>query len=136
MVCRIHLTYLYSQNTKESFILQLLAEAREDELLSLSGSVLRRLERLTELQTLSEAPRLELRFAATAPAQHNSTLVGRLLTTAPDADKCVLNTEGISRRNRQLPKDVKSTKNHTVFPSKLSYPHTKLQSLEELSIRP
>ncbi|XP_053607558.1 E3 ubiquitin-protein ligase TRIM45 isoform X2 [Plodia interpunctella] len=77
------------------FAEELLAEAREDELLSLSGSVLRRLERLTELQTLSEAPRLELRFAATAPAQHNSTLVGRLLTTAPDADKCVLNTEGL-----------------------------------------
>ncbi|XP_052757923.1 tripartite motif-containing protein 45 isoform X2 [Galleria mellonella] len=78
-----------------NFAEELLSEAKEDELLSLSGAVLRRLERLTELQYLSEVPKCELRFAPTAPAAHDPTLVGRLLTQAPDPDKCVLNTDGL-----------------------------------------
>ncbi|XP_072937331.1 E3 ubiquitin-protein ligase TRIM45 [Epargyreus clarus] len=77
------------------FAEELLAEGKEDEVLSLSGPVLRRLERLTELQPLSEPPRCDLRFAAAAPAPHDATLVGRLLTHAPDPDQCVLNTEGL-----------------------------------------
>lgn len=72
----------------------MLSEAKEDELLSLSGAVSRRLERLTELQPLAEPPRCELRFAPTAPSAHDPTLVGRLLTQATDPEKCVLNTEG------------------------------------------
>ncbi|XP_052757926.1 tripartite motif-containing protein 45 isoform X5 [Galleria mellonella] len=80
---------------EEAFESDLLSEAKEDELLSLSGAVLRRLERLTELQYLSEVPKCELRFAPTAPAAHDPTLVGRLLTQAPDPDKCVLNTDGL-----------------------------------------
>ncbi|XP_059061838.1 E3 ubiquitin-protein ligase TRIM45 [Achroia grisella] len=77
------------------FAEELLSEAKEDELLSLSGAVLRRLERLTELQPLSDTPKCELRFAPTAPAPHDPTLVGRLFTQAPDPEKCVLNTEGL-----------------------------------------
>jgi hypothetical protein len=72
---------------------QVLAEAKDEELLFLSPVVSRRLERLTELRT-AEAPRCELRFAAGAPAPDNPALVGRLLTTAPDPDRCVLHTEG------------------------------------------
>lgn len=53
------------------------------------------MERLTELQPLAEPPRCELRFAPNAPATHDPTLVGRLLTHAPDPEKCVLNTEGM-----------------------------------------
>ncbi|XP_047987106.1 tripartite motif-containing protein 45 [Leguminivora glycinivorella] len=70
----------------------LLSSGRSHELLSLHGSVLRRLERLTELP--STPPRLELRLAPTAPATHDATLVGRLLTQAADPDRCVVNTEG------------------------------------------
>ncbi|KAL0848863.1 hypothetical protein ABMA28_013271 [Loxostege sticticalis] len=76
------------------FAEEVLSEAKEDELLSLSGAVSRRLERLTELQPLAEPPRCELRFAPTAPSAHDPTLVGRLLTQATDPEKCVLNTEG------------------------------------------
>lgn len=74
-------------------IFQLLSEAKEDELLSLSGLALRRLERLSELQSLSEPPRCELRFAPTAPV-NDSTLFGRLLTRSPDSERCVLSVEG------------------------------------------
>ncbi|KAJ2944499.1 hypothetical protein O0L34_g3843 [Tuta absoluta] len=77
------------------FAEELLTEAKEDELLSLSGSVLRRLERLTELQSLAEPPRCEMRFAPNAPVGSDSTLFGRLLTRAPDSEKCVLNVEGL-----------------------------------------
>lgn len=63
-------------------------------MLSLSGPVLRRLERLTELQPLAEAPRCELRFAPGAPATHDPSLVGRLFTLAPDPQQCVLDTDG------------------------------------------
>ncbi|XP_049871028.1 tripartite motif-containing protein 45 [Pectinophora gossypiella] len=77
------------------FAEELLSEAKEDELLSLSGSVLRRLERLTELQTLAEPPRCDMRFAPAAPLASDSTLFGRLLTRAADSEKCVLNVEGL-----------------------------------------
>lgn len=56
--------------------------------------MLRRLERVTELQPLAEPPRLELRFAPRAPATHDPTIFGRLLAHAPDPDMCVVNTEG------------------------------------------
>ncbi|XP_061708178.1 E3 ubiquitin-protein ligase TRIM45 isoform X1 [Cydia pomonella] len=74
------------------FAEELLSSGRSHELLSLHGSVLRRLERLTELPPAP--PRLELRLAPTAPAAHDATLVGRLLTQAADPDRCVVNTEG------------------------------------------
>ncbi|CAH1645167.1 unnamed protein product [Spodoptera littoralis] len=77
------------------FAEELLSEGKEDELLSLSGPVLRRLERVTELQPLSEPPRLELRFAPRAPATHDPTIFGRLLAHAPDPEMCVVNTEGL-----------------------------------------
>ncbi|KAJ8729695.1 hypothetical protein PYW08_001276 [Mythimna loreyi] len=77
------------------FAEELLIEGKEDELLSLSGPVLRRLERLTELTPLADAPRLELRFAPRAPATHDPTIFGRLLAHAPDPDMCVVNTEGL-----------------------------------------
>ncbi|XP_073941347.1 E3 ubiquitin-protein ligase TRIM45 isoform X1 [Choristoneura fumiferana] len=74
------------------FAEELLSSGREHELLSLHGSVLRRLERLTELPP-APAP-LELRLAPAAPAAHDATLVGRLLTHAADPERCVVNTEG------------------------------------------
>ncbi|KAJ0181584.1 hypothetical protein K1T71_002306 [Dendrolimus kikuchii] len=74
---------------------RLLSEGKEDEVLSLSGAVLRRLEVVSELQPLSDPPKLELRFAPLAPATHDSTLFGRLLTQAPDPEACVLSTEGL-----------------------------------------
>ncbi|XP_026738061.1 tripartite motif-containing protein 45 isoform X3 [Trichoplusia ni] len=77
------------------FAEELLAEGKEDEVLTLSGPVLRRLERLTEIESLSEAPRLELRFAPRAPSTHDPTVFGRLLTHAPDPDMCMVNTEGL-----------------------------------------
>ncbi|XP_034824415.1 E3 ubiquitin-protein ligase TRIM45 isoform X1 [Maniola hyperantus] len=77
------------------FAEELIKEGKEDEVLSLSGPVLRRLERLTELQPLSEPPRCELGFAPAAPATHRPTLVGRLFTLAPDPDRCVLETDGL-----------------------------------------
>lgn len=77
------------------FAEELLSEGKEDELLSLSGPVIRRLERMTELQPFSEAPRLELRFAPRAPSTHDATIFGRLLAQATDPEKCVLNTEGL-----------------------------------------
>ncbi|XP_038211171.1 tripartite motif-containing protein 45 [Zerene cesonia] len=84
------------------FAEELLSEGKDEEILSLSGPVSRRLERLTELQPLSDAPRCELRFARDAPATNavnggsdaDFRLVGALLTHAADPDKCVLNTEG------------------------------------------
>ncbi|VVC93175.1 unnamed protein product [Leptidea sinapis] len=76
-----------------NFAEELLSEGKDEELLSLSAPVLRRLERLTELQRLAEPPRCELRFAPDA-ALPDSHLVGRVLTQAADPDKCVLNTEG------------------------------------------
>ncbi|CAH2065928.1 unnamed protein product, partial [Iphiclides podalirius] len=83
-----------SGNERE-VLLQLLCEGREAELLSLSGPVLRRLQRLTELGALAEPPKLALRFAADARAGPASALCGRLLTQAPDPDKCLLHTEGL-----------------------------------------
>ncbi|KAG6454003.1 tripartite motif-containing protein 45 [Manduca sexta] len=77
-----------------SFAQELLSEAKAEELLSLSAPVLRRLEAVSELRALAEAPRCELRFAPTAPAPHDHTLVGRLLTAAPDPDACTLTTDG------------------------------------------
>lgn len=61
----------------------------------MSGSVLRRLERVTELQPLADPPLCELRFAPLAPVANNSILFGRLLTQAPDPETCVLSIEGI-----------------------------------------
>nr|XP_012548334.1 tripartite motif-containing protein 45 isoform X1 [Bombyx mori] len=78
-----------------AFAQELLSGARDDELLSLSGPVLRRLERVTEVEGLGQAPQCEVRFAPLAPAAPHSTLYGRLLTQAPDPDKCVLDTEGL-----------------------------------------
>ncbi|XP_064076800.1 E3 ubiquitin-protein ligase TRIM45 isoform X1 [Vanessa tameamea] len=89
------------------FAEELLSEGKEDELLSLSGPVLRRLERLTELQPLSEPPRCELRFAPAAPATDQPTLVGRLFTLAADPDRCVLETDGLQ--------DLQVNVQHTVI---------------------
>ncbi|KOB74876.1 Tripartite motif-containing protein 45 [Operophtera brumata] len=74
-----------SRHAKEAveFAEELLAQGKEAELLSLSGPVLRRLELLTETPA-GDAPKMELRFAPKAPASQDSTLVGRLLTQAPD----------------------------------------------------
>ncbi|CAH2105043.1 unnamed protein product [Euphydryas editha] len=77
------------------FTEELLSSGKEEELLSLSAPVLRRLERLTELTPLAEPPRCELRFSPAAPAPDRPTLVGRLFTLAPDPDRCVLDTEGL-----------------------------------------
>ncbi|XP_068621523.1 E3 ubiquitin-protein ligase TRIM45 [Battus philenor] len=77
------------------FTEELLSEGREEEVLTLSGPVLRRLERLTELQPLGETPRLALRFAPDARAGPGSALCGRLVTQAPDPDTSVLYTEGL-----------------------------------------
>ncbi|XP_060801366.1 E3 ubiquitin-protein ligase TRIM45 isoform X2 [Amyelois transitella] len=73
------------------FAEELLSEGRDDEVLSLSGPALRRLQQLGE--RAPAAPRLSLRLAPAAPAQ--PPLVGRLLTAAPDPDQCLLNTEGL-----------------------------------------
>ncbi|XP_041972986.1 tripartite motif-containing protein 45 isoform X2 [Aricia agestis] len=85
------------------FAEELLSEGKEEEILSLSGCVLRRLERLTELH--AAAPRCELKFAPTAPAQHDPLLMGRLFTLTPDPDQCVLDTEGLQ--------DLKVNTTHT-----------------------
>ncbi|OWR45195.1 hypothetical protein KGM_201569 [Danaus plexippus plexippus] len=77
------------------FAEELLSEGKEDEILSLSGPVLKRLQNLTELQPLCEAARCELRFAPNAPAAHNPSLVGRLYTMGPDPQQCVLDTDGL-----------------------------------------
>ncbi|CAB3231479.1 unnamed protein product [Arctia plantaginis] len=77
------------------FAEELLSEGKEDELLMLSGPVLRRLERVTELAPLTEAPQLELRFAPRAPSTHDPTIFGRLVAQTTDPEMCVLNTEGL-----------------------------------------
>lgn len=86
-----------AEHAKEAvrFAEELLAEAKDEELLSISGSVLRRLERVTELQPLADPPLCELRFAPLAPVANNSTLFGRLLTQAPDPETCVLSIEDL-----------------------------------------
>lgn len=61
----------------------------------LSGTVLRRLERVTELEALTEGPQLELRFAPRAPSTHDPTIFGRLVAQTTDPEMCVLNTEGM-----------------------------------------
>ncbi|GBP87192.1 Tripartite motif-containing protein 45 [Eumeta japonica] len=78
------------------FTVKVLNEAREDEVLSLSGPILRRLERVCDLASLSEPPRCEMRFSPTAPAHKDEfQLYGRLLTKTPDATRTVLVSDGL-----------------------------------------
>ncbi|XP_013181101.1 PREDICTED: tripartite motif-containing protein 45-like [Papilio xuthus] len=76
------------------FTEELLSGGRAEEVLSLSGPALRRLQRLTELPA-EAPPRLVLRLDPAARLGPDSVLCGRLLTQAPDPDTSILHTEGL-----------------------------------------
>ncbi|CAH0726314.1 unnamed protein product, partial [Brenthis ino] len=84
------------------FTEELLSQGKTDEILSLHGAVLRRLERVSELPAAGAAGAAgaALRFAAAAPA---GRLVGRLYTAAPDPRFCVLTTEGLQDLQVDVP---------------------------------
>ncbi|RVE50331.1 hypothetical protein evm_004997 [Chilo suppressalis] len=84
------------------FAEEVLSEAREDELLSLSNAVSRRLEQVSEAgaggdtgEGIGQGLQWEVRFAPHAPVAADPRLVGRLLTRAPSAMHCRLNTDGL-----------------------------------------
>ncbi|XP_048485655.1 tripartite motif-containing protein 45 [Plutella xylostella] len=84
------------------FAEELLSDAKEDELLSLSGPVERRLESVCDVT--AGAPRCELRFsAAAAPA---CALRGRLLAAAADHSHTVLLTDGLQDLRVDCKQDV------------------------------